>query len=317
MLHEAAGDVDGEAWAYAALAESRRKQGQFEAATARARYRGRGVLRLRRRRGPWAGLAPRRDARGAAGRPRPGTSSATRRASWFATPRRPRQDGRAVLATWPSSRSTAATCRARAGMAERALEIRTEANDRWGIGVSLGNLAPSRVKEGKLDEARDRSEEALRVFSHVGYPWMMANTENNLGNAARDLGDVEAARSAYASSLRRFASWDDRWALAILLEDVALLAASTGDHPRAITLVEAASALRDEIGASQGDALKDELRTRLAPSIAALTDADDEAARSAGRTLGLSGAVQLALYVCGEGPTRYQVQRPIWCVSAT
>ena len=133
---------------------------------------------------------------------------------------------------------------------------------------------------------------------------MMANTENNLGNAARDLGDIDAARSAYASSLRRFASWDDRWALAILLEDVALLAASTGDHPRAITLVEAASALRDEIGASQGDALKEELRTRLAPSIAALTDADDEAARSAGRALGLSGAVELALDVCGEGPTR-------------
>ena len=33
-LHEAAGDVDGQAWAHAALAETRRKQGQFEAATA-------------------------------------------------------------------------------------------------------------------------------------------------------------------------------------------------------------------------------------------------------------------------------------------
>ena len=169
-------------------------------------------------------------------------------------------------------------------MAEQALAIRTEANDRWGIGVSLGNLGAIAVKEGKLDEARARSEEALRVFSQVGDPWMMANTENNLGNAARDLGDIRSRSICVCLEPRRFASWDDRWALAILLEDVGLLAASTGDHPRAVTLVEAASTLRDEIGASQGDALKEELRTRLAPSIDALTDPTTaRRARPAGR----------------------------------
>jgi tetratricopeptide (TPR) repeat protein len=187
-------------------------------------------------------------------------------------------------------------------MAERALAIRTEANDRWGIGVSLGNLGAIAVKEGKLDEARARSEEALAVLAEVGDPWMLANTENNLGNAARDLGDFKAAGSAYASSLRRFASWDDRWALAILLEDVALLAAAVGDHRRAVTLAEAAGTLREEIGASQGDALKEELQTRLEPSISMLREPAVDAARVDGRSLGLARAVALAMDVCGEAP---------------
>jgi tetratricopeptide (TPR) repeat protein len=144
-------------------------------------------------------------------------------------------------------------------MGERALELRTAANDRWGIGVSLGNLAAIAVKEGALDEARARSEAAIEVLGEVGDRWMTANAQNNLGNAARDLGDFPAARRAYAESLRTFAEWDDRWALAILLEDIGLLAVRTGDHAGAVELAEAASALREDIGAQHPKALAAEL----------------------------------------------------------
>ena len=80
---------------------------------------------------------------------------------------------------------------------------------------------------------------------------MTANTENNLGNVARDLGDYAAAGESYASSLRTFAAWDDRWAIAILLEDVAVLASLTGRDRDAFVLIAAAGVLRAEIGASR------------------------------------------------------------------
>ena len=154
-------------------------------------------------------------------------------------------------------------------MSERALDLRTEANDRWGIGVSLGNLASIAVKEGALDEARARSEAAIEVLGEVGDRWMTANAQNNLGNAARDLGDYPAAREAYAESLGTFAEWDDHWALAILLEDIALLAVRIGDHAGAVELAAAATALREEIGAQHPKALAAELRTQIAPSVRA------------------------------------------------
>jgi len=187
-------------------------------------------------------------------------------------------------------------------MAERALELRSAANDRWGMGVSLGNLSAIAVKQGRLVEARNRSEEALGVLREVGDPWMTANTENNLGNATRDLADYDAARRAYASSLRKFAEWDDRWALAILLEDIGLLAGRMADHARAVALIEAAATLRDEIGAAKADALVDELGTGLKPSVDALGPEAVAVARARGRSLGLPGAVALAMEVCGGVP---------------
>jgi hypothetical protein len=85
--------------------------------------------------------------------------------------------------------------------------------------------------------------------------------------------------------------------LAILLEDVGLLAVRVGNDIGAIELVEAAAALREEIGASHAPALAEELRTELAPSLVALGPTRAERARERGRSLGLAAAVDLALEV--------------------
>ena len=138
----------------------------------------------------------------------------------------------------------------------------------------------------------------LAVFREVGDPWMAANTENNLGNAARDLGDYPAAAESYASSLRTFAGLDDHWALAILLEDIGLLAVRTGDHARAVELAAAATALREAIGAQHPKALAAELRKQLAPSVRALGPDAARKARRSGRSLGVAGAVALGMRIC-------------------
>lgn len=188
-------------------------------------------------------------------------------------------------------------------MGLRALDIRSELGDRWAIGTSQSNLGVIAIKEGELVEARERIEEGLRLLREVGDTWHIANAQNNLGNATRALGDFDTARVNYAASLRTFRTYDDRWALAILLEDVGLLSVRTGDHARAVELVEAAATLRAEIGASHAPALEAELQGEIAPSLVELGPVEGQRARETGRSLGLNAAVNLALEVCDPTQT--------------
>ena len=101
----------------------------------------------------------------------------------------------------------------------------------------------------------------------VGDPWMVAIVHNNLGNATRGLGDYDAARGHYADSLRAYRDYDDRWALAFLLEDIGVLAALSGDAPPALELIGAADALRESIGAPRAPSLDEEIREQMAPAV--------------------------------------------------
>ena len=74
----------------------------------------------------------------------------------------------------------------------------------------------------------------------TGARWLSERTR-----AARDAGDFADAGGRYAASLDTFVTMDDQLALAELLEDIALLAARTGQHRQAVELVEAARVLRE------------------------------------------------------------------------
>ena len=67
----------------------------------------------------------------------------------------------------------------------------------------------------------------MRLNREVGDAWMVAISDNNLGNATRGLGDFDAAQHHYAESLRAYREYDDKWALAFLVEDIGQLAAMT------------------------------------------------------------------------------------------
>ena len=81
------------------------------------------------------------------------------------------------------------------------------------------------VLQKRYAEARDWFQKSMLLSREVGDAWMVAICHNNLGNATRGLGDYEAARRHYADSLRAYRDYDDRWALAFLLEDIGILAA--------------------------------------------------------------------------------------------
>jgi class 3 adenylate cyclase/tetratricopeptide (TPR) repeat protein len=181
---------------------------------------------------------------------------------------------------------------------ERALALRESMADRWAIGVSLTNLGMIAVLEERFAEARERFEEAMRLNREVGDTWMIALTDNNLGNANRGLGDWAAACSHYRASLRVYRDYGDRWAMATLLEDVARLAAELDEPERALALVGAAEALRDEIGTPRSPTLQDEISAVVDPAALGLDAGVREAALVRGRALGFAGAVETALELC-------------------
>ena len=151
------------------------------------------------------------------------------------------------------------------------------------------------VLKEEYAQARDWFERSLALNREVGDAWMVALCYHNLGNATRGLCDFASARSHYIQSLRAFSAYGDRWALAFLFEDVGILAALTGDARGALELIGAADALREAIGAPRAPSLLDEIAKPLAAAAAGLSDDEQRACTSTGRSLDLVAAVDRAL----------------------
>ncbi len=184
---------------------------------------------------------------------------------------------------------------------ERALALRIEIGDRWAIAVSENNLGMIAALQKRFEEARDRFRRTMLLAREVGDPWMAALVHNNLGNATRGLGDYDAARGHYRGGLRFYRDNDDKWALAFLLEDIGVLAALSGDAPKALELIGAADALRESIGAPRAPSLAEEIEGKLAPVVAGFSEEDRTAHRTRGKSLDLAAAIEAALAYC-DGP---------------
>ena len=150
----------------------------------------------------------------------------------------------------------------------------------------------------RFEEARDRFRRTMLLAREVGDPWMVALVHNNLGNATRGLGDYDAARGHYLDSLRAYRDYDDKWALAFLLEDIGVLAALSGDAPPALELIGAADALRESIGAPRAPSLDEDIERQLAATVAPLADEDRLAHRARGKAFDLAAAVEKAAAYC-------------------
>ena len=124
-----------------------------------------------------------------------------------------------------------------------------------------------------------------------------------LGRAAAGVvatGGGAVLRPANRDSLRAHREYDDRWALAFLLEDIGVLAASMADLAAALELFGAADALRDAIGAPRGPSLAQDIDRCIESSAASFSDAERAAHRSRGRALDASAAAARALAFCED-----------------
>jgi tetratricopeptide (TPR) repeat protein len=300
-IAEELGDPASQGWCHAALAEVSRKQGRFDQAAGHLETAG----RLFREAGADDGVGQVLHLAGTVAAQR-GDYAAAQARYEESLPIRERLGDKASMGGLFSNLGVIAEYRgdyaAARELNERALELRTEIGDRWAIGVSQNNLGMIALHENRLEEARRRFEESMRLNLEVGDPWMVAIGHNNVGNALRGLGNHVEAAAHYATGLRTNRDLDDRWALGFLLEDVAILAAQTGEPERAFTLLGAAETLRAETGTPRGPSLEEELASHLA---AAREEVGSEAAAAAvarGRTTDLAAALDLALAVCNQEP---------------
>ena len=138
----------------------------------------------------------------------------------------------------------------------------------------------------------------MRLNREVGDAWMVAIGHNNLGNATRGLGDLAAAREHYAAALEAYRDYDDRWAMAFLLEDMGILAALGGDAAAAHEALGVAERMRGEIDSPRAPALDEELGAALAEARAALGEESAEAALARGRTMDADAVEELGRRIC-------------------
>jgi tetratricopeptide (TPR) repeat protein len=178
---------------------------------------------------------------------------------------------------------------------EEGLAIRREVGDRWAVANSLNNLGNVALDQGRYAEARTWQEEALALRREVGDRWAVANSLNNLGNVVRAQGDYAAARAFYRESLLTNRELGDRWGLAYLLEDMGGLAAWQSHAERAMRLIGAAAALRDEIRAPLSAAEQAKLERALEPIRLEMDETARSALHAEGRAMSLEQAIEYAL----------------------
>jgi tetratricopeptide (TPR) repeat protein len=183
---------------------------------------------------------------------------------------------------------------------ERSVALYRELGDRRGLGMGESNLAWLSMLAGQPAAARAHSEEAVRLAREVGDRLNLAIGQHNLGNALRELRQLELAGPEYAAAAQAYQELDDRWGLAYLLEDVALLAVGSSIFEEGFRLLGAANALRAEIGAPRSSSAEAELTTRLSKARATLGDLA-AAAEAHGARLGLDVAVAVAVRVACPG----------------
>ncbi len=180
----------------------------------------------------------------------------------------------------------------------RALDLRSAIGDRWSIGVSKMNLGMNAMRRDHHEEAGELFSEARSLGLEVGDSWMVALSEHNLANANRSIGDLAAARRHYARSVEAFSTYGDRWALALLFEDIAMLAAREGEGLPALELVGAADRLREELETPRALSLEEQLVDRVIQTDPDLTEQQRSEARHRGMDMELSDAVSLAVACC-------------------
>jgi predicted ATPase/DNA-binding SARP family transcriptional activator len=168
------------------------------------------------------------------------------------------------------------------------------------LAVALNAFAQLRRRQGRIADARAAATEALdrcrESGTHGGLEvryWggrADALALVNLGFAAEQDGDPDAATRWHREALAQAAGSNDRAAMAVAAEGLAGAAALAGDALRAARLMGAAEATRSAIGRPVGPGERFDV-DRIEATMRALSDpAAIEAAREAGVVAGIDAA---------------------------
>jgi len=143
----------------------------------------------------------------------------------------------------------------RLGEPERALELLVPAreamlrlDERAGMSLCCYFLATALAVGGHLRDALVRADEGLASSEPRGDMFGVGNLGGVAGMVAWLLGDGESAEARLRNGIRVQGRLGHRWGVALSLEGLAWVAASTGRLDRASMLLGAAASLREELG---------------------------------------------------------------------
>jgi tetratricopeptide (TPR) repeat protein len=163
-----------------------------------------------------------------------------------------------------------------------------------GMSSALGNLGQLEMMEGNLERAQALMEEAILVDEE--------SQLSHLAMAVADLGTILIRRGRYVEAAEKlFAALElqrtlqDRRSSAYAFEDLAILALRRGAAERAVRLIGAAVAFREQIGAPLPPRERHRLDEQLAQARQALDDDSFDDAWDWGQSVSLDDAIAYAL----------------------
>lgn len=159
----------------------------------------------------------------------------------------------------------------------------------WTATVALG-LGFTHRLEGDFQASRARLDEAQGLYTHLGDPFGLAVVAMEMGQLARDVGEITRAIALHGEALRSFAAIGAAEAVVYCLEYLAASAVAANDPEIGLRLFGAAEAARTALRLAPPD--KRDVRL-VAKGIEAATRALGEGKESplaAGRALTLEQA---------------------------
>jgi predicted ATPase/class 3 adenylate cyclase len=182
-----------------------------------------------------------------------------------------------------------------AGLLDEALALFRAADDRLGIAKVLwasgGNLVDTRTAESIAP-----FRESLDLYRELGDRFGEAWALHMLGLAEAVTGDTDEGERHMRASLDIFLGADDRSAVSILLNDLAVVAVNRGRFARALTLHGAAEAIEQRTGVGLGVTATD-IGGTLARMWAALPREDADRSYAEGFAMSVDEAIAFATKV--------------------
>jgi ATP/maltotriose-dependent transcriptional regulator MalT len=132
---------------------------------------------------------------------------------------------------------------------EESLELRRGLGDQQGTASALTNIADAHLRSGRTAPARPLLEEALRISEEIGDLRNLGVVLYNLADADRQDGKLTEAAAMLRRSMEVFQQVGDKLAITEVVLSIALLADPRTDAERGATLIGAAEASLEAIGA--------------------------------------------------------------------
>ena len=121
---------------------------------------------------------------------------------------------------------------------EAGLAVARTVGDKRTLGITLINLAATRVGTGDRSQERAWLEESLALYRELGDAQGTGRASGALGWEAMQKGDAHMARALFEQALSACRSVDDNTGINLVMRRLGILAYRTGDYTSARTLLE-------------------------------------------------------------------------------